>query len=129
MMYSVISSDKGALLDETSKGLSSFTAALALVSCMIGAGTVGFPFAYYYTGIVFGIIINILMTLLTVMSCYLYLRCKDLCDGLDSFSEIGFKLLGRGSIFMINFLIFIQCIGGLIAYYNIFGTIASSIFI
>jgi amino acid permease len=109
--------------------LSAFTAALALCSVMIGAGLVGIPYAYYYTGIIFGFFINILLSLLTCFSCYLYLRIKDLTGGLDSFSEIGYKLLGRYSIFWINTLIALLVIGGLVAYYNVFGSICSSLYV
>ena len=92
---------------------------------MIGAGIVGVPYAYFKTGLVFGFIINFVLMILTCFSCYLYLLTKDLTEGLDSFSEIGFKLLGRPAIFIINLMILLLCFGGLIAYYNIFGLICS----
>lgn len=58
----------------------------------------------------------------------MYLRSKELTGGLESLSEIGFKLMGRKSIYMINTLILINCTGSLIAYFNIFGNILTSIF-
>jgi len=90
---------------------------------MIGAGIVGVPYAYLKTGFTFGFIINIVLMILTCFSCYLYLLTKDLTGGLDSFSEIGYFLLGRWALFGINFMIFLLCFGGLIAYFNIFGVL------
>ena len=58
----------------------------------------------------------------------MYFLTKDLVGNLESFSEIGFKLLGRSSIFMINALVFFNCAGCLIVYYNIFSGIMASIF-
>jgi hypothetical protein len=49
----------------------------------------------------------------------------ELTGNLESLSEIGYKLLGRFSIFLINGMVLLNCIGGLIAYNNIFGKICS----
>lgn len=49
----------------------------------------------------------------------------DMLEGLESLSEIGYKLLGRKSIFIINGMVMTNCIGSLVAYYNIFGGIMS----
>ena len=43
-------------------------------------------------------------------------------------AEIGYKLLGRGAIFVINSMIFMLCFGLLIAYFRIFGGISSSLY-
>lgn len=121
MRYSIISTHTL----HKSEGLGYFTASLALVSTMIGAGIVGVPYGYQKTGFGLGFIINIVLMVLTCFSCYLYLKCKDLTGGLDSFSEIGYKLMGRPALFIVNVMIVLLCFGGLIAYYNIFGVICS----
>ena len=96
---------------------------------MIGAGIVGIPFAYMTLGIPVALLMNVIMIWQTLNSCRLYFRTMDHLDGLESISEIGYKLLGRKSIFIINGMIMTNCIGSLVAYYNIFGGIMSSIFL
>lgn len=95
---------------------------------MIGAGLIGLPFAFYYLGIIEALIFIALICLSTNNSSKLYFYAKDLTGGLHSFSEIGFKLLGRKSIFFFNTIVFINCFGCLIVYYSIFGNIMSSIY-
>jgi amino acid permease len=95
---------------------------------MIGAGIVGIPYAYYHLGVVFGFIMNILLCILTCFSCYLYLRIKDLTNGLESFSEIGYHLFGGSSAYWINGLLTLLGIGAIIAYFFIFGEICSGLY-
>jgi len=47
--------------------------------------------------------------------------------GPDSLSMIGYTLLGRAFIFMMSIIIMLLCMGAMIIYFNIFGTIASSV--
>lgn len=127
-----IKTDKEMLIDGQAqiktKGLTAFHAALAWLSTMIGAGLVGIPFAFYYLGLPGGLIVLILISVSTNNSSRLYFLTRELLGGLTSFSEIGFKLLGRKSIFFFNTIIFINCFGCLIIYYSIFGGIMSSIY-
>jgi amino acid permease len=60
------------------KNLSNIGAVLAFISTIIGGGVVGLPFAVYYTGIPLGIAMNLIVSLMTIYSTYLYLLCKDL---------------------------------------------------
>ena len=110
------------------EGLSYFLAALALMSTMIGGGIAGLPFSYFHTGLSLGLIIHLLMMILTNLSCYLYLRTKDLLHGLCSISEIGFKLIGRSSIFFINIVIVLLCVGLMIIYFDLFGNICAGLY-
>jgi hypothetical protein len=64
-------------------GLSFFGAVLAFLSTIVGGGTVGLPFAFYWAGIPFGIFLNIVVGGLTAYSCYIYLLTKDLTGGLE----------------------------------------------
>lgn len=64
-------------------GLSVFDAILAFLSTIVGGGIVGLPFAYFWAGIPFGLVLNIVVGLLTAYSCLLYLYQKDLCGGLE----------------------------------------------
>jgi hypothetical protein len=64
-------------------GLGFFGAVLAFLSTIVGGGTVGLPFAFYWAGIPFGIILNIIVGGLTAYSCYIYLLTKDLTGGLE----------------------------------------------
>lgn len=96
---------------------------------MIGAGIIGLPYFYYQYGVPFGLIVNAIIVALTVNSSYLYLMTKDLVGGYSSFSEIGFILFGRKSIFLISGLIMILCTGLLIVYYYLFSSICYTIII
>lgn len=50
-----------------------------------------------------------------------------LMKGIDSLSMIGYKLIGRPFIFMMSIILMVLCMGAMIIYFNIFGTIASSL--
>src|SRR5438105_847473 len=47
--------------------------------------------------------------------------------GHETLSEIGYTLLGRPSIFMLNGILLILCVGSVIIYFNLFGIIGSSL--
>ena len=115
-------------VDTHHSGLTWFGASLAQISTMIGAGIVGIPFSFNKLGIPFAFLVNCFMFWCTKNSCRLYFRSMELTGGLESLSEIGYKLLGRFSIFLINGMVLLNCLGGLIAYNNIFGNICVSIY-
>lgn len=73
-----------------------------------------------------GIILNIVFAAATLYSCLLYLKAKDLAGNIWSFSEIGFLLVGRPSVFIINSVVFIGCFQLMIIYFIIIGDILSS---
>jgi hypothetical protein len=54
---------------------------LAIISTIIGGGIVGLPYSFYYAGIPVAILLNLIVTLLTILSCYMYLLAKDLTNG------------------------------------------------
>ena len=98
------------------------------MSTMIGGGIAGLPFAYYWTGLTLGLIIHALMMIATNISCYLYLKTKDILGGLATISEIGFKLMGRASIFFINTVLIALCVGLMIIYFDLFGRICAGLY-
>ena len=98
------------------------------MSTMIGGGISGLPFAYYNTGLSLGLIVHVFMMIQTSASCYLYFQAKDLCNGLSSISEIGFKLMGRKSIFFLNIVLVLLCIGLMFIYFDLFGNICAGLF-
>ena len=110
------------------EGLTYFLASLALMSTMIGGGVAGLPFAYYWTGLTMGLILHVLMMVATNISCFLYLKTKDILGGLSTISEIGYKLMGRSSIFFINAVLILLCVGLMIIYFDLFGTICAGLF-
>lgn len=95
---------------------------------MIGAALIGFPFAFYYLGLPFGIILNLIIGYSTYNTSNLYFLAKDLTGGCTSSSEIGYKLYGRVYIFFITALVLVYCSGCILLYYNIFGNIAGSLY-
>ena len=97
------------------------------MSTMIGGGVAGLPYADFWTGLSMGLLIHVVMMVLTNISCYLYLRTKDVLGGLASISEIGYKLWGRSSIFFINAVLIMLCVGLMIIYFDLFGTICAGL--
>jgi len=75
------------------KKVTVFVAMLTYVGTIIGGGVVGLPIAFYYTGIAFGIIMNLLCALGSVYSVYLLIRAKNI-TGLSSYSELGYYCYG-----------------------------------
>ena len=51
---------------------------LAILSTIIGGGIVGLPFALYHTGIPVGILMNLVFSVLTLYSCVLYIKAREL---------------------------------------------------
>ena len=51
---------------------------LAIVSTIIGGGIVGLPFSLYHTGIPVGILLNLVFAALTLYSCVLYIKAREL---------------------------------------------------
>ena len=109
------------------EGLTYFLAGLALLSTMIGGGISQLPRQFLNTGLILGILMNIIIMILTFLSCYLYFQTKDLLHGLDSISLIGYKLLGRVSIFFMNGVIFILASGSIIIYLRLFGDVCRDV--
>ena len=58
----------------------------------------------------------------------MYLYSKDLTGGLESISEIAFKLLGRISIFMMSTVLLLLCMGCLVIYFNLFAKICVGLY-
>lgn len=112
---------------EERHGLNYFLASLALLSSMIGGGITGIPYAYYQSGFGLGLIINVVFGIQTALSCFMYFQVKDLCGGTESISEVGFKLLGRFSIYLMNGIILLLCIGLMLIYFILYGNIVSSL--
>jgi amino acid permease len=107
-------------------GLTFFPTVLAFISTIIGGGIVGIPAAFYSAGIPLAIAMNLLVGASTIYSAVFYLRARDM-TGRTSFSEIGYIVWGRKSIFIINFIIFFNSFGLMMIYFIVFSGIASSL--
>lgn len=84
-------------------GLTTFTGVLAILSTIIGGGIVSIPYSFVSVGIPFGILLNIIGVIITIFSVDLYLAGKDIIpDKPESMYEIGYMVMGRGSIFMVG---------------------------
>ena len=64
------------------RGLTVFGASLAILSTIIGGGVVGLPYSFFHTGIPMGIILNLVFAAMTLYSCILYIKAKDLTGNL-----------------------------------------------
>jgi amino acid permease len=110
------------------KGLSTFEAALALLSTIVGGGIVGIPYAIYHCGIPLGIFLNISLVLTTYYSFVLYLGAKNQIPvQVESLYEIGFVAVGRSSIFFISVIQLISSFGLMLIYFITFGDTFASI--
>lgn len=54
---------------------------------------------------------------------------KDILHGLDSISEIGYKLFGRVSIFFMNIILIFLCTGSITIYFSLFGSTCRNLFV
>jgi amino acid permease len=110
--------------------LSTFGAALAIVSSCIGGGVVGLAFAFYNVGIPMATILLVIVGLQTLESIRLYLAAKDLIPGQpESMYEIGYILFKRSSIFMISAVLMLNSFGSMLVYFIVFGDTLSSLMI
>ena len=100
-----------------------------MISTIIGGGIVGLPFCFFYAGVIMALSLNIVIAFLTVYSCFLLVRVKSMSGGYVEFSEVGYLLLGRASIFIVNLLVFINSFGLIIVYFIVFSGIAESLMI
>ena len=87
----------------------------------------GIPFSYYHLGIPLAIVLNIVIALVTCYSCTLYMETRDMTGRLDSLSEIGYKVMGRTSIYLTSGNLLITSFLVIVIYFMIFGDIASSL--
>jgi amino acid permease len=108
---------------ETKKGgLTSFEGALSLLSTMIGGGIVTLPFSFRQLGIPLGLFACVAVMCLTQVSALLWLKTKRLMPSEpNSVYQIGFKLLGSKSIYLMAALVLLLCVGACIVYFIIFG--------
>jgi len=63
---------------ELRKGLSAFGGSLAILSTIIGGGVVGLPYSFYQTGIPLGVALNIVFAILTLYSCLLFMKARNI---------------------------------------------------
>ena len=109
------------------EGLSFFGAVLAFLSTIVGGGIVGIPAAFYQAGIPFALFLNLLFGFFSSYACNLYLHSSRICGGLESFSEIGYRVMGRASIFIIAGIVLVTSILLIVLFFTIFGQIFASI--
>lgn len=70
-----------------------FVAVLTFIGTIIGGGVVGLPKVFYFTGITFGIIMNVLCALGSIYAVNLLIKAKNI-TGLTSYSELGYACYG-----------------------------------
>ena len=82
----------------------------------------GLPFVFLTLGLYPALVLMIVVGVMTVNSCWLLLKTKDLCPGRpESLYELGFILFKRPSIFIISGLISISGLGISMIYFILFG--------
>jgi len=91
---------------------------------IVGGGIAGMPFATARTGIWMGLSIHLLNVLSGVYSVHLLMNAKNFTH-VSSFSQIGYFCFGRTSIFIINLVIGITCLGMSLTYFVIVGDVGN----
>ena len=105
--------DKILIQPDKDDSLTTFGAALASMSALIGGGICGMSYNIYYVGTFWSLGFFLVSAIQTINRTWLYLECKDMVPGKpESFFEIGYILLGRKSIFMICVIIIFNSIVG-----------------
>ena len=107
--------------------LNVFGGITAVISTMVGGGIVGVPYTFYQLGIVPASIFMVVMGILTVNSCWLYMKAMCLVPGKpESIFEIGYILFKRNSIFAFSGILFANSFGICMVYFIIFGSTLGS---
>lgn len=109
-------------------GLTTFTAAVTIISECIGAGMVSLPLTYLRTGVFVTLLLLLYSVVRITSSCYILLKTKDVIPGKpESLFEMGYILIGRPFIFIMSFTLFTYCTFLTIAYFFLFGGVVSSL--
>jgi len=115
-------------LNKHGEGLSANSAALAIVSTIIGGGIVGLPYAMLLLGFVVGIFTNLVFCFITAMSGLIFLKLRENIPGKpNSLFEIGYMLQGRKSIFLVAGTQIFFSFGLMIIYFIVFGDTAAQV--
>ena len=108
--------------------MSVWHASLALLSGIIGGGIVGIPYAMYHTGIILGLILNLLVALLAVYSGNLYLKVKEMSPMyVESLYELAYVIMKRKGIFLLSVIVLVSGAGCIMIYFIVFGDISASL--
>ena len=115
-------------LNEHGEGLSANSAALAIVSTLVGGGIVGLPYAMLLLGLVVGILTNLIFCYITAMSGIIFLKLRENIPGKpNSLFEIGYMLQGRKSIFLVAATQVVFSFGLMMIYFIVFGDTAAQV--
>ena len=103
-------------------------AVLAIISTILGGGIVGLPYSLYSTGLYCGVLIAIFAAAQTTISSILFLKAREVCPNRpSSLFEIGYLTLGRASIFIICFLVWVNSFFLIIIFVNVFSNTAVNV--
>ena len=109
-------------------GMTVWETGLALLSAIIGGGIVGIPYAMFKTGIILGLILNVVFAMTTIFSARLYLRCKDISPMyVESLYELSYIVIKRAGIFLFATVVLISGTGCIMIYFIVFGDISASL--
>jgi len=96
------------------------------VSTIIGGGIISVPYAMTAPGLVNGIMINLAIMVVMLITTHFYLVAKDIL-GYESISELSYVCFGRSSVFIINILVAFVIFGILTLYMILFAKISESL--
>ena len=82
----------------------------------------GLPYAFYHTGLINGLLLNLFFALMAFCSANMYLKVKDLTPrNCSSLYEIAYLLLGRPFIFVVCAVLALTNLAGMLLYYIMLG--------
>ena len=83
---------------------------LNTINTIVGGGILTLPYTVYQSGLILGISSILVSLFLGIISIRLLIVCKEI-TGHYCYGSIGYECVGRKSIFLINILIAILCLG------------------
>ena len=114
--------------DKSSGTLTNSGAVLGLVSTILGGGMVSIPFSLYSMGLYPGTAIILFAAIQTTGACVLLLKAREVCpNNPSSFFEIGYLVLGRASIFIICFFLYVNSFLLNAIYINVFSNVCVNV--
>ena len=86
-----------------------------LVILCLGSGTLTFPYIFYANGLVFGVLLIVFGSVISVYTGWLIVKTAEYCEA-TRYEDIALKLYGRGMSRFTSVMILLTMLGFVIAY-------------
>ena len=112
---------------EKNSSFSTTLAGIHIANHLMGAGLLSAPIIMSYLGLLVGIIFYIFMTIMTLYSVYILMRCHEI-TGKSGYSMLAKVTIGKVGNIIVKVVLIIQGFGLCSAYLRIFGECLQTIF-